>query len=59
MQLPDGRTLLNIVLIVVAVGLAWMIFRALFRTAARLFTVGCLIVAALLAVGWWFGWWLR
>ena len=50
MELPSGSTLLNIALLLIGLAVAWTILRAVFKFTARLFTVGCLVVLAAVAV---------
>jgi hypothetical protein len=52
----DGHTLLNIALILAALGLGWTILRAVLKFTVRLFGIGCLVLTALAVLAWLVGW---
>ena len=56
MNLPEVPTLVQGVAILVGAFLGWMALRIVLKVTARLFTVGCVAVLVLIAIGGIAGW---
>ncbi len=56
MSLPDSHLILNAVVVLAGVAIAWTLLRGVLRFAARFLSVGCLAVVALVAVAWFARW---
>jgi hypothetical protein len=56
MDLPSLDSIWNVLLIVAAVAVGWTVLRFVLKLTARLFAIGCGLLLALVAIGWFIGW---
>jgi hypothetical protein len=47
-----GSSIGNVLLILLAVAVGWTILKAVLRLTARIFAMGCLVLAVLVGIGW-------
>ncbi|MBN1263863.1 MAG: hypothetical protein JXA25_00110 [Anaerolineales bacterium] len=56
MLFPTESNLLNVVLILAGIALAWGVIKAFFRITTKIFATGCAVLLALVVLGTILGW---
>jgi hypothetical protein len=52
MNVAEGSTIINVVLILVGLAIGWTILKAILKLTMRLFAIGCLVIFVLVGLGW-------